>query len=47
VRLAGGRELLAWLYRYNRPLPAGALPLPHGDFACFLSESGERAIGEG
>lgn len=42
VALAGGGEAQA--YRYARPLPADACPIPGGDFAAWLAETGGRAF---
>lgn len=40
VRPAQGQSATAQVYRYNRPLPAGALPIPGGDFAAFARTRG-------
>lgn len=40
VRPDGGQEVEAQAYRYNRPLPEGALPIRGGDFAAFVRERG-------
>lgn len=30
----------AQAYRFNQPLPAGSVPIPHGDFRRWLAETG-------
>lgn len=39
VNTAGG-ECIAQVYRYNQPLPDGSRPIPRGDFAAWLAETG-------
>ena len=36
----GGAAVEAQVYRYNRPLPEGALAIPGGDFAAFVRTRG-------
>lgn len=31
-------------YRWNRPISADFIPIPHGDFARYLAESGARPL---
>lgn len=42
VRLAGARRITAQAYLFNRPLLPALIPVPHGDFARFLAETGLR-----
>ncbi len=44
---AGGAEGPAEAYRFNRSLPADALPVPGGDFARWLAARGEAGFGCG
>ncbi len=37
---AGGARIIAEAYAFNQPLPAGARPIPAGDFAAWLAEHG-------
>lgn len=42
--LVDGATLVAEVYRWNRALPADAVPILHGDFARYLAESGARPL---
>ena len=42
--LADGLTLSADAYRWNRPVTADFIPIPHGDFARYLAESGARPL---
>ncbi|MBC2670857.1 gamma-glutamylcyclotransferase family protein [Novosphingobium piscinae] len=46
VRVAGRPDpVTAQVYRFNRPLPPEAVPIPHGDFGAWLVARGGRAYG--
>lgn len=44
VIAADGSSVEAHAYRYNQPLPDGAVEIASGDFADFLSAGGHRAF---
>lgn len=46
VTLADGRRMEAFAYCYARDLPEDAEPIPGGDFAVWLRETGRNAIVE-
>ena len=43
---AGGNRVTAQVYRFNRPLPDGALAIVDGDFHAWLSATGQAAYGD-
>ncbi len=45
VTLADGASATAFVYCYARSIPADAEPIPGGDFAAWLSQTGRVAIG--
>ena len=42
--LADGQTLATDAYRWNRPVAADFIPIPHGEFARYLAASGARAL---
>ena len=44
VRTADGEILRAEAYIYTRRRGAGLVPIPHGDFARFLTETGRKPL---
>ena len=42
---SGDSTCQAQAYRFNRPLPAGARAIPHGDFVRWLAEEGLAPFG--
>ena len=42
--VADGLMLSADAYRWNRAIGTNFIPIPHGDFARYLAESGARAL---
>jgi len=47
VRLARGGTLLAQVYRWNRKVDSAMVPIPGGDFAQWLAQTGLRALDTG
>ncbi|MBO9498745.1 MAG: gamma-glutamylcyclotransferase [Novosphingobium sp.] len=45
VLLDSGGSIIADAYLYNRRATADLVPIPHGDFARWLAETGERPFG--
>lgn len=45
IAAGDGSNCHAQVYHYGQPLPDGAVPIPSGDFAKFLSAGGHRAFG--
>ncbi|MCL9999407.1 MAG: gamma-glutamylcyclotransferase [Erythrobacter sp.] len=41
-----GEAIMAEAYLWAAPLPPGALPIPHGDFARWLAETGHPPFGK-
>jgi len=45
VSLQGGGAIIADAYLYTRRVTSDLVPIPHGDFARWLAETGERPFG--
>jgi gamma-glutamylcyclotransferase (GGCT)/AIG2-like uncharacterized protein YtfP len=45
VQLENGGSITADAYLYNKRVTADLVPIPHGDFARWLAETGERPYG--